>query len=122
MPRINTPRTARLARHRRVRNRVVGSSQRPRLCIFRSVYHIYAQLIDDSQGHTMAAATTLDAEVRGADHASNKTQRASLAGKLLAQRAQQLGVTQVVFDRGGYKYHGRVKALAEAAREGGLQF
>ena len=94
-------REGRLRRHRRIRGRVVGTADRPRLCVARSNKRIYAQVIDDARGHTLAAAEV---------------------GKLLAERAKQAGVEQVVFDRGGYKYHGRVKSLADGAREGGLEF
>ncbi len=109
-------------RHRRVRKQVVGTEQRPRLNVFRSLNHIYAQVIDDSRGHTLAAASTLDAEVRKRAEGLAKTEQAKLVGQLVAERAVARGVKRVTFDRGGYKYHGRVKALAEAAREGGLEF
>ena len=122
MSRLKTARAVRLRRHQRVRKKVSGTQERPRLCVFRSTEHLYAQLIDDSQGRTLATATTLDTEVREDVEAKTKSQRASVAGRLLAQRAQKRGVNRVVFDRGGYKYHGRVKALAQAAREGGLEF
>jgi large subunit ribosomal protein L18 len=114
--------TARRQRHRRVRKRVVGSSQRPRFNVFRSLKHIYAQLIDDTRGHTLAAASTLDPELRDKVKGLTKTEQAKLVGGLLAKRALERGVKKVAFDRGGYKYHGRVKSLAEAAREGGLEF
>jgi len=107
-------------RHRRVRATVIGTSARPRLNVFRSLHHIYAQVIDDSTGHTLAAAGTLDKVLRGQD--GNKTADAQAVGRLVAQRAIDAGIKQVVFDRGGYQYHGRVKALAEAAREAGLDF
>jgi large subunit ribosomal protein L18 len=113
---------ARKRRHRRVRKRVVGTSQRPRFNVFRSLKHIYAQVIDDTRGHTLAAASTLDAELRDRVKGLTKTEQAKLVGELLAQRALERGVKKVTFDRGGYKYHGRVKSLAEAAREGGLEF
>jgi large subunit ribosomal protein L18 len=107
-------------RHRRVRATVIGTSARPRLNVFRSLHHIYAQVIDDSTGHTLAAAGTLDKALRGQD--GTKTADAQAVGRLVAQRAIDAGIKQVVFDRGGYQYHGRVKALAEAAREAGLDF
>jgi len=107
-------------RHRRVRATVIGTSARPRLNVFRSLHHIYAQVIDDSTGHTLAAAGTLDKVLRGQD--GTKTADAQAVGRLVAQRAIDAGIKQVVFDRGGYQYHGRVKALAEAAREAGLDF
>jgi large subunit ribosomal protein L18 len=103
-------------RHRRVRKRVAGSPERPRLAVFRSLSHIYAQVIDDRAGRTVAAAS--DVEVKS----GNKTERAKLVGRALADKAKAAGVGEVVFDRGGYKYHGRVKALADAAREAGLKF
>jgi large subunit ribosomal protein L18 len=109
-------------RHARVRRDVVGTTERPRLAVYRSNQHIYAQVIDDTLQHTMAAASTLEADLKK-DLESGKTCDASVAvGKLLAERAIALGIKQVVFDRGGNLYHGRVKALADAAREGGLDF
>jgi len=113
---------ARQRRHRRVRKKVVGIVERPRLNVFRSLKHIYAQVIDDDQGHTLVAASTLDPELRGKLGGLTKTEQAKLVGELLAERALGRGVKQVVFDRGGYKYHGRVKALAEGSREVGLEF
>jgi large subunit ribosomal protein L18 len=105
-------------RHRRVRGRVHGSAARPRLCVFRSSKGIYAQVIDDDAGATLAAASTL--HLRGTS--GTKSERAAVVGKLVAQRARDAGIARVVFDRGGYLYHGRVKALADGAREGGLEF
>ena len=116
------PRPARLRRHYRVRLKVKGTSSRPRLCVFRSLNHIHAQVIDDSQGHTLVSASTLDPETRSATDGKSKTGKAELVGLMLAKRALNKGIDQVAFDRGGYKYHGRVKALAEAARQGGLKF
>jgi large subunit ribosomal protein L18 len=113
---------ARKRRHRRVRKRVVGISQRPRFNVFRSIKHIYAQVIDDTRGDTLAAASTLDPELRDKVKGLTKTEQAKLVGGLLAKRALEHGVKEVAFDRGGYKYHGRVKSLAEAAREEGLEF
>jgi large subunit ribosomal protein L18 len=110
--------TPREKRHRRVRARAIGTAARPRLNVFRSLNHIYAQVIDDAQGHTLAAASTLDKDAAG----GSKLEEAQAVGKLVAERARAAGVTKVVFDRGGYLYHGRVKALAESAREGGLDF
>lgn len=115
-------RKARKSRHDRVRAKVKGSSERPRLCVFRSLSHIYAQIIDDVKGHTLAFASTLDREVKEQADGKVKLEKAGLVGTLMARRALEIGIEQVVFDRGGYKYHGRVKALAEAAREGGLKF
>lgn len=110
---------ARLRRHRRVRGKINGTAQRPRLNVFRSSKNIYAQLIDDTKGVTVCAASTLDKEFDG--YGGNK-EAANTVGKLLASRAADKGITEVVFDRGGYIYHGRVKELAEGAREGGLKF
>jgi large subunit ribosomal protein L18 len=110
-------RAARARRHRRIRVTLSGTTQRPRLNVFRSLQHIYAQVIDDSTGTTLAAASTLGAEVSG-----TKSDRARAVGKAVAERAKEKGISSVVFDRGGYKYHGRIKALADAAREAGLDF
>ncbi len=115
-------RLRRLRRHRRVRKRVFGTPERPRLNVFRSLKHIYAQIIDDERGHTLVAASTLEPEIRERIKGMTKTEQAAVVGRTLAHRALAAGITAVVFDRGGYKYHGRVKALAEAAREGGLIF
>lgn len=114
-PHMMTPRQK---RHNRVRARVMGTPERPRLNIFRSLNHIYAQVIDDISGHTLVAASTLD---KGIDQTA-KMEEAKSVGKLVAERAKAQGITKVVFDRGGYLYHGRVKALADGAREGGLDF
>jgi large subunit ribosomal protein L18 len=105
--------------HKRIRQKVAGSTERPRLAVFRSVKHIYAQVIDDAVGHTLAAASSN--EKNGIKSGGNVA-GAKAVGKLLAERAKEKGVKSVVFDRGGYQYHGRVKALADAAREGGLEF
>lgn len=114
--------TAREKRHGRIRKRVHGTPERPRLNVFRSLRHIYAQIIDDTVGHTIASACTLDPEIRQQIGELNKTEQAKVVGQVLAKRALEKGVKQVVFDRGGYKYHGRVKALADGARAGGLEF
>lgn len=116
------PRVARYRRHARVRAKVEGTASRPRLCVFRSLNHIYAQVIDDSQGHTLTSASTLDPEIKSEAVGKVKLGKAELVGFLIAKRVISEGVNQVVFDRGGYKYHGRVKALAEAARQAGLKF
>jgi large subunit ribosomal protein L18 len=116
------PRLIRKRRHARVRAKIVGTDSRPRLCVFRSLNHIYAQVIDDVKGHTLVTASTLDAEIKGGVDSKSKSARAELVGSLVAKRALSVGINQVVFDRGGYKYHGRVKALAEAARQAGLKF
>ncbi|NVY96047.1 50S ribosomal protein L18 [Lactobacillus sp. DCY120] len=108
----------RARRHKRVRAKISGTAQRPRLNVFRSNKNIYAQLIDDVAGVTLASASTLDQEIT----AGNKTEQAAAVGKLIADRAVKLDKTEVVFDRGGYIYHGRVQALADAARENGLKF
>lgn len=109
-------------RHRRVRKRITGTSERPRLSVFRSLNHIYAQIVDDTTGHTLAQASSLDAEIKAELDNKKKTEQAMVVGNLIARRAQDQGVTQVIFDRGGRKYHGRIKALADAAREVGLRF
>ena len=113
---------ARVRRHERVRGAVSGTGARPRLNVFRSLAHIYAQVIDDSNGQTLVSASTVDAELKKQITGKKKTEQAKLVGATLAARAKAKGVTAVVFDRGGYKYHGRVKALADGAREGGLEF
>ncbi len=113
---------ARKRRHRRVRKKVFGTPERPRLNVFRSLNHIYAQVIDDVHGVTLAAASTIDKALRDKCKGLSKTEQARLVGQLVAERALAKGIKQVVFDRGGYKYHGRVKALAESAREAGLEF
>jgi large subunit ribosomal protein L18 len=113
---------ARIRRHERVRARLSGNASSPRLCVFRSLNHIYAQVIDDEKGHTLVTASTLDGEIKASLNGKAKSARAGLVGTLVAKRALDKGIKQVVFDRGGYKYHGRVKALAEAAREAGLKF
>ncbi len=109
-------------RHERVRRRVHGTAERPRLNVFRSLSHIYAQVIDDDKGTTLVAASTLDNEISGQAASVNKTEQAKLVGALVAERALAHGIKQVVFDRGGYPYHGRVRALAEASRASGLDF
>ena len=112
----------RLQRHKRVRRKITGTTQRPRLCVFRSSNNIYAQIIDDANRVTLTAASSLDAEVKGAvNHGGNK-EAAKMVGEMIAKRAIEKGITEVVFDRGGYLYHGRIKELAEAAREAGLKF
>jgi large subunit ribosomal protein L18 len=117
-----TRRESKQRRHRRIRGRVEGSSERPRLAVFRSNEHIYAQVIDDTQQHTLVAASTVEPDLK-AKLASGANCDASVeVGKLIAVRLQEKGITKVVFDRGGNLYHGRVKALAEAAREAGLDF
>jgi large subunit ribosomal protein L18 len=117
-----SPRELRIRRHNRLRKKVSGSVERPRLNIFRSNAHIYAQVIDDVKGHTLAAASTNEKGWGEADDKKTKTEQAAIVGRLVAERAKAAGVEKVVFDRGGFKYHGRVKALADAAREAGLNF
>jgi large subunit ribosomal protein L18 len=112
----------RLRRHRRVRNKISGTAERPRMNIFRSLNHIYVQLIDDQAGRTIIAVSTLDEEVKPQLGGLKKTDQARVVGTAVAARAKEQGVNEVVFDRGGYKYHGRVQSLAEAAREAGLKF
>ncbi len=109
-------------RHLRIRRRMAGAPERPRLSVFRSLNHIYAQIVDDRRGMTLAAASTLDASIRPGLAKLKKTESGKLVGKLIAERALAQGIKRVVFDRGGYLYHGRVKAVADAAREGGLEF
>ncbi|EKP94864.1 ribosomal protein L18, bacterial type [Thermaerobacter subterraneus DSM 13965] len=114
---------ARDRRHRRVRKKVLGTAERPRLNVFRSLKHIYAQVIDDEAGVTLVAASTVEPELREAVGGyGGNVEAAKVVGRAIAQRALARGISKVVFDRGGYKYHGRVKALAEAAREAGLDF
>ena len=122
MARMKTAREARVRRHRRVRVKVSGTLERPRLAVFRSLEHVYAQLIDDVRGQTLVAASSLEPAVRKMDGEGGKTAVAAKVGKLLAERAKEKGIAEVVFDRGGFLYHGRVKALAEGAREQGLRF
>ena len=109
-------------RHRSVRLKVQGSTERPRLNVFRSLSQIYAQVIDDSIGHTLASASTLDPDLKTKVEGISKVEQARVVGQALAERALGAGVSEVVFDRGGYQYHGRVKALAESARKAGLKF
>lgn len=122
MGKQNKSQLARERRHSRVREKVSGTSQRPRLNVYRSLNNIYAQVIDDSTGQTLVAASSVDGEIRSSLAGQKKTEQATQVGKLLAERSLEAGIKEVVFDRGGYKYHGRVKALAEASRENGLKF
>lgn len=117
-----TGRAARLRRHLRIRKRLAGSTERPRLVVYRSLNHIYAAVVDDSTGKTLLSASTLEKELRLGLQGKPKTAEAGLVGTKIAGRALEKGISQVVFDRGGYQYHGRIKALAEAARQGGLKF
>jgi len=120
MSKVDT-KQARLHRHVRVRSKIEGTDTRPRLSVFRSLSHIYAQVIDDGQGVTLVAASTLDPEVKKQMDGKSKSEQAKIVGSVVAQKAAVKGIKEVVFDRGGYRYHGRVKALAEAARKAGLE-
>ncbi|WP_041725765.1 50S ribosomal protein L18 [Caldicellulosiruptor acetigenus] len=112
----------RLIRHKRIRKKVFGTSERPRLCVYKSLKYIYAQIIDDEKGHTLVAASSLEPEIKSRLLSTKSIEAAEYVGKVIAERAKEKGITKVVFDRGGYPYHGRVKALAEAARQAGLEF
>jgi large subunit ribosomal protein L18 len=112
----------RLRIHKRIRAKISGNPARPRLCIYRSLKYIYAQIVDDSLGKTLAAASTAEKDVRGSLKQAGNIEASKLVGKAIAERAKTMGINAVVFDRGGYLYHGRVKAVAEAAREAGLEF
>jgi len=120
MTQVATRGAARRKRHERIRLRLEGDAARPRLAVFRSLNHIYAQVIDDASGRTLAAASTADTELKGSK--STKSEEAAIVGRLVAQRAKAAGVERVVFDRAGFRYHGRIKSLADAAREAGLDF
>ncbi len=115
-------RLARIKRHKRVRKNISGSSERPRLCIFRSIKHIYAQVIDDKKGATLVSLSTLNPEIKGKEKYQGNIKAAEMLGNLLAKRLKEKGIKKVVFDRGGYLYHGRVKAVAESARKGNIVF
>jgi large subunit ribosomal protein L18 len=119
---LKKKRASRERRHKRVRARVVGTGERPRLNVFRSLDNIYAQVINDEAGNTLVSASTIDREIAKEVDGKNKIESAKIVGIKLAERAKAAGITTVVFDRGGYQYHGRVAALAEGAREGGLDF
>jgi large subunit ribosomal protein L18 len=115
-------RKGRRLRHARVRRQLAGTQARPRLAVFRSLQHLYAQVIDDGQGHTLVSASTRDPALAGDLSGKTKREQAEVVGRVVAERARSAGIESVVFDRGGYNYHGRVRALAEAAREAGLTF
>lgn len=119
---LKTKKEKRQRRHLRVRKRVLGTPDRPRLCVFRSVNHIYAQVINDNDQRTLVSASTVEPFFKEGKVSGGNVKAAAAVGKLLAERAVEKGLKKVVFDRGGYLYHGRIKALAEAAREGGLDF
>ncbi|NLO55507.1 MAG: 50S ribosomal protein L18 [Thermovirga sp.] len=112
----------RLIRHRRLRKTLSGTGERPRLAVFRSLNHLYAQIIDDTRGHTLASASTLEKSVKASEEGADDFEVAKAVGRVVAERALEKGITQVLFDRGGHLYHGKVKALADAAREAGLKF
>ena len=118
----NIRQQARVKRKKRIRKKINGTTQRPRLSVFRSARHIYAQVVDDTAGHTLAAASTIDKEVRGGSKFENKVDAAKFVGKLVGERALGKGIKEVVFDRNGFLYHGRIKSLSEGAREAGLVF
>jgi large subunit ribosomal protein L18 len=122
MGKTNPRAVARKRRHFRVRKQLNGTPERPRLNVFRSLHHIYAQVTDDTKGVTLAAASSLDSGLKETLQGKTKVEQAKLVGQLVAERSLDVGINEVVFDRGGYKYHGRVKALAEASREAGLKF
>lgn len=113
---------ARKRRHDRLRKKVFGTDERPRLCVYKSLNNIYAQVVNDTQGHTVVSASTIEGELKGESGHKGNVAAAKKVGQVLAARALKAGVTKIVFDRGGYNYHGRIKALAEGAREGGLEF
>ena len=119
---LNLRAQARLKRKKRIRKKLIGTENRPRLCVFRSAKHIYAQLVDDSVGRTLVAASSMEKDVRQAPETTNKIAVANTVGKIIGQRALEKGVKQVVFDRNGFLYHGRIKAVSEGAREAGLKF
>jgi len=119
---LNLKTKARLKRKKRIRKHLVGTQERPRLSVFRSSKHIYAQVIDDTQGHTLVAASSLDKNVKEQPEFENKIAVASFVGKLLGERSLNKGISKVVFDRNGFLYHGRVKAVSDGAREAGLDF
>ena len=113
---------ARRQRHVRLRKKIAGTQERPRLCVRRSLHHVYAVLVDDARGHTLASASTLEKSIGGELDSKTNLAAAKAVGSAIAAKAKAAGIKQVVFDRGGYKYHGRVRALADAAREAGLEF
>jgi large subunit ribosomal protein L18 len=119
---LNLRTQARLKRKKRIRKKLVGTGKRPRLCVFRSARHIYAQIIDDSLGQTLAAASSIEKDVREHPESKNKVATASTVGKIIGRRAIEKGFKKVVFDRNGFLYHGRIKAVSEGAREAGLKF
>ncbi len=119
---VDQKKQARLKRKKSIRKKITGTPRRPRLSVFRSSKHIYAQIVDDAAGHTLASASTLEKEAASAEASKGKIEKATVVGKMIAQRAVKNGIKQVVFDRNGFLYHGRVKAVSDGAREGGLVF
>lgn len=117
-----TAREKRLIRHRRIRRKLMGTPERPRLCVYKSLHHMHAQIIDDTVGHTLVSASTTEPSLRSRLKGTGNIEAAKAVGQLIAQRALEKGIQQVVFDRGGFLYHGRVAALADSAREAGLRF
>ena len=119
---MNIRQQARLKRKKRIRKKIYGTAQRPRLSVFRSARHIYAQVVDDTVGHTLAAASTMDKDALSGSNFENKVEAAKFVGKLVGERAIGKGIKEVIFDRNGFLYHGRIKSLSEGAREAGLVF
>ena len=119
---LNLRTQSRIKRKKRIRKRVIGTSERPRLCVFRSARHIYAQVIDDTRGHTLSAASTVEKTLKKRSEKGGKIAAANQIGKMIAERAIKQGIKKVVFDRNGFLYHGRLKAVSDGAREGGLEF
>ena len=119
---MNIRQQARLKRKKRIRKKIYGTTQRPRLSVFRSARHIYAQVVDDTAGHTLAAASTMDKDALSGSNFENKVEAAKFVGKLVGERAIGKGIKEVIFDRNGFLYHGRIKSLSEGAREAGLVF
>ncbi|NMA84600.1 MAG: 50S ribosomal protein L18 [Epulopiscium sp.] len=114
--------SVRVKKHQRMRHRITGTAAKPRMCVFKSGKHIYVQVIDDTKGHTLASASTLEADIKSKLKNTSNIEAATLVGEVIAQRAKEKGVNEIVFDRGGFIYHGKIKALADAAREAGLEF
>jgi large subunit ribosomal protein L18 len=119
---LNLRKQARLKRKKRIRKKVFGSQEKPRLCVFRSTRYIYAQVIDDTAGHTLASASSMEKDAKGHLEKGNKAAVAKYIGKIIAERSMEKGIKKVVFDRNGFLYHGRVKAVSDGAREAGLKF
>ncbi len=122
MASVISRKSVRLKKQRRIRNKIIGTAEKPRLCVFRSANHINAQIIDDSKGQTIVAASTYEKEVKGQPKFENKVSAAQFVGKLVAERALEKGLKKIIFDRNGFLYHGRIKAVSEGARKAGLEF